>query len=329
MEKREIGNSGIRVSVIGLGCNNFGIFQDAAQAAACVHQALDLGINFFDMASEHGAGMEEELVAAAIGSRRADVVIATKFGQRELLRLGADGAAQMSGYDSRRGLSYRWIMQSVEESLRRLRTDYIDLYQTHASDTTTPREETLRALDDLVRQGKVRAIGDALPFHERSLAATPAELAASQDLAAANGLTQFVSLQTQYNLLAREVEAEILPELRKRGMGLLPYSPLANGLLTGKYRQNEQYPAGSRLDKLPFARRLAEEKWKNMELVRIFATDRGIPMIDVAIAWLLSEPLVASVIAGATRPEQVAHNAAAAATNLTQADLAELNRTLA
>jgi aryl-alcohol dehydrogenase-like predicted oxidoreductase len=324
METRPIGTSGVYASVVGLGCNNFGIFQDAAQATAVVHKALDVGITFFDMASEHGKGLEESLVAAALGPRRKDVVIATKFGQAELLGIGPDGGLRMSTDEARQGASRRWIMQAVEESLARLKTDYIDLYQPHVIDADTPREETLRALDDLVRQGKVRAIGEAATF------AKAEDLRSSQAIAEANGLTPFVSMETQYNLLVRGAEEHIIPELRTRNMSLLPYFPLANGLLTGKYRAGVPHPAGSRYEKLPILTHFLNpaDHWQTVEKLRTFAAARSLSMVELAIAWLLAEPVVASVIAGATSPEQVAQNAAAAGKELSAADRAELNRGL-
>jgi aryl-alcohol dehydrogenase-like predicted oxidoreductase len=322
MQSREIGNSGIRASVVGLGCNNFGIFRDAAQATACVHKALDVGITFFDMASEHGQGVEESLVADALGSRRKSVVIATKFGQPELLEVGADGAARMSEDASRQGLSRRWIMHTVEESLRRLGTDYIDLYQPHAADSQITRDETLRALDDLVRQGKVRAIGEAATL------ATAQDLEASAGVAKKAGLTPFVSMQTQYSLLVRDAEKEIIPALRARNMSLLPYFPLANGVLTGKYRADIPAPSGSRLDKLPGLRAWhgSPEHLAFVEKLRDFVAVRGMEMVELAIGWLLCCPVVASVIAGASTPQQVAQNAAAGETTLSPEDQAELKR---
>ena len=321
METRALGTSDIRASVIGLGCNNFGIFQDAAQATACVHAALDAGITFFDMASEHGQGLEESLVANALGPRRKDVVIATKFGQAELLGVGPGGTLEMSTDHARQGASRRWIMQAVEESLTRLRTDYIDLYQPHVIDAGTPREETLRALDDLVRQGKVRAIGEAATF------ATADDLVSSMAMQAAHGLTPFVSIETQYNLLVRGAERRILPEVRARHMSLLPYFPLANGLLTGKYRADSAYPAGSRLEKLPVLKQFLDPAahWGQVEALRQFAETRHLTMVELAMGWLLSEPAVASVIAGATSPQQVAQNAAAAGVRLSAEDRAALD----
>jgi aryl-alcohol dehydrogenase-like predicted oxidoreductase len=323
MRLRELGRSGIRVSAIGLGCNNFGFFQDAAQATAVVHAALDAGITFFDMASEHGAGKEEELVGAALGSRRKQVVLATKFGQQELLGLRADGSMQFSDDTLRQGASRRWIMQSVEESLRRLRTDYIDLYQPHLIDAAVPAEETLRALDDLVRQGKVLAIGQA------ATSATAAQVASLQSLAARHGLTPFASMQAHYNLLVRDAEQEILPMLRELHMSLLPYWPLANGLLSGKYAPGAPPPEGTRLRKIPMVNGIyAPEHWHKVEIIRSFANARELDMAELALSWLLSDATVASVIAGASTPEQVTRNARAAERTFAPEDLAELKHLL-
>jgi aryl-alcohol dehydrogenase-like predicted oxidoreductase len=323
METREIGRSGIRASVIGLGCNTFGFFQDAGQATACIREALDVGITFFDMASEHGEGREEALVGAALGSRRKDVIIATKFGQRELIRVRADGGFELGNSAQRQGGSRRWIMESAEESLRRLNTDYIDLYQPHVIDTAVSAEETMDALHDLVRQGKVRAIGLA------ATNATAAEMATLQETADARGTTPFVSMQANYNMLIRQPEAEILPALRRRNMSLLPFWPLANGLLTGKYRRDAPNPVDSRFEKLPMVKGFyGGGEWRKTERIRAFAEARRVSMVDLAFAWLLGEPLVSSVIAGASKPEQVAQNARAAGKKLPDADLASLDRLL-
>jgi aryl-alcohol dehydrogenase-like predicted oxidoreductase len=320
METREIGRSGIKASVIGLGCNNFGFFQNPAQTTACIHKALDMGITFFDMASEHGEGKEETLVGAAIGPRRKDVVIATKFGQQELVGVGSDGALKYSSSAQRQGWSRRWIMEAVEESLKRLKTDYIDVYQPHMIDAAVSAGEMTQALDDLVRQGKVRAIGLAATY------ATAADMVTLQQTAEANGWTPFVSMQTNYNALVRDAEAEIIPELRKRQMSLFPFFPLANGLLTGKYRIGAPSPADSRFAKLPMVKEFyGPETWGKLERLEDFANSRGMSMVELAFAWLLSEPVVTTVIAGASRPEQVAQNAGAAGKRLSEADLALLN----
>ena len=321
MEFREIGRTGINVSVIGLGCNNFGLLQDAEQATACVHQALDAGVTFFDMASEHGAGVEEQLVGAALRGHRDKVIIATKFGQAELLGLAPDGSLQISTNADRSGLSREWIVRAVEESLTRLGTDYIDLYQTHVYDSSTPREETLLALDDLVRQGKVRAIGEAP--NEISVA----ELISTQRLANERGLTSLSSVQARYNLLARGAETELIPELQLQGLSLIPYFPLANGLLTGKYQRHGPIPEGSRFDKMPFFRSdVSEHDWNTLDALQMFAADHDMAMTDLAIAWLLAHPTVASVIAGATRPDQIINNVYAASTKLSEADIDELKQ---
>jgi aryl-alcohol dehydrogenase-like predicted oxidoreductase len=316
MEMREFGDTGLRVSVVGLGCNNFGIYQNAAQAVAVVRKALDVGINFLDMAGEHGGGLEESLVAEALGPRRKDVIIATKFGQAEMLGL-KDGNLIFSEDKTRQGASRRWIMQAVEESLTRLKTDYIDLYQVHVADPETPREETLRALDDLVRQGKVRAIGEAATF------ATADDLNASQAIAAAIGLTPFATMEANYSLLARGAEKTIIPALRDHKMRLLPYSPLANGLLSGKYRGGA-IPKGSRLDRMPFFKGFLPKNPEAIDRLQTIADGRGIELAQLALAWLAGNPIVGSVIAGATSAEQVVQNAAAGDIKLGATDRAEI-----
>ena len=316
METREFGGAGIRASVIGLGCNNFGIYQDAGQAIAVVRKALDVGINFLDMAGEHGGGLEESLVAEALGPRRKEVIIATKFGQAEMLGL-KDGDLVFSQDKTRQGASRRWIMQAVEESLTRLKTDYIDLYQVHIADPETPREETLRALDDLVRQGKVRALGEAATF------ATADDLNTSQAIAAANGLTPFATMEANYSLLVRDAEKAIIPALRDHKMCLLPYSPLANGLLSGKYRGGA-IPTGSRLDRMQFIKGFLPKNLEAIDRLQAIADGRGIKLAQLAIAWLAGNPIVGSVIAGATSAEQVVQNAAAGGITLSAADRAEI-----
>ena len=316
MEMREFGGVGMRASVIGLGCNNFGIYQDAGQAIAVVRKALDVGINFLDMAGEHGGGLEESLVAEALGPRRKEVIIATKFGQAELLAL-KDGYPVFSEDQARQGASRRWIMQAVEESLTRLNTDYIDLYQVHVADPETPREETLRALDDLVRQGKVRAIGEAATF------ATADDLNASQGIAAANGLTPFATMEANYSILVRDAEKTIIPALRDRKMRLLPYSPLANGLLSGKYRGGA-IPTGSRLDRMRFIKGFLPKNLGAIDRLQAIADGRGIKLAQLALAWLAGNPIVGSVIAGATSTEQVVQNAVAGDIKLSATARAEI-----
>ena len=316
MEMREFDGIGMRASVIGLGCNNFGIYQNAAQAIAVVRRALDVGINFLDMAGEHGGGLEESLVAEALGPRRKDVIIATKFGQPELLGI-KDGDIVFSEDKARQGASRRWIMQSVEESLARLKTDYIDLYQIHVADPATPREETLRALDDLVRQGKVRALGEAATF------ATADDLNASQAIAAANGLTPFATMEANYSILVRDAEKAIIPALRDHRMRLLPYFPLASGLLSGKYRGGA-IPAGSRLERMPFIKGLLPKNLDAIDRLQAIADAGGIKLAQLALAWLAGNPIVGSVIAGATTVEQVSENASAGEISLSAAHRAEI-----
>ena len=311
MEMREFGGTGIRASVVGLGCNNFGLYQDAAQAVAVVRKALDVGINFLDMAGEHGGGLEESLVAEALGPRRKDVIIASKFGQAELLAL-KDGYPVFSEDKARQGASRRWIMQAVEESLTRLKTDYIDLYQVHVADPETPREETLRA--SMIWCAKARcALGEAATF------ATADDLNTSQAIAAANGLTPFATMEANYSLLVRDAEKAIIPALRDHKMCLLPYSPLANGLLSGKYRGGA-IPAGSRLERMPFIKGFLPKNLEAIDRLQAIADGRGIMLAQLAIAWLAGNPIVGSVIAGATSAEQVVQNAAAGGITLSAAD---------
>ena len=293
MRKKMLGS--LEVSVVGIGCNNFGGRIDAAQTQAVVDAALEQGITLFDTADVYGgAGASEELLGKALGTRRDQVIIATKFG----MPMGPDGHA---------GASRRWIEQAVEDSLRRLGTDRIDLYQQHAPDDDTPIEETLAALDNLVRTGKVREIGNS-NFDG-------AQIRAADDAAKGTGGARFVSAQNYYNVLNRHVETDVVPAAVERGLGILPYFPLANGLLTGKYRRGEAPPEGTRLAGLPAERAdrvLGDKNFDKVEALEKLAADHGHTVLELAIAWLATQPHVASVIAGATKPEQVAANAAAA-----------------
>ena len=286
----------LEVSVVGLGCNNFGGRIDAAATASVVNAAIDSGITLFDTADVYGgAGKSEEHLGTALGSRRDEVLIATKFG----MPMGPDGHA---------GASRRWIVQAVEDSLRRLGTDRIDLYQLHAPDAETPIEETLAALDDLVKAGKVREIGNS-NFDG-------AQIAAADAASKSGGLARFVSAQNYYNVLNRHVEKDVAPAAIEFGLGILPYFPLANGLLTGKYRRGEAPPEGTRLSGLPADRAdrvLSDKNFDKVEALEKIAADAGHTILELAIAWLATQPHVASVIAGATKPEQVAANAAAGA----------------
>jgi aryl-alcohol dehydrogenase-like predicted oxidoreductase len=309
MQKRRLGSSTLEVSVVGLGANNFGGRIDFAASQRVVHAAIEHGINFIDTADSYGnrGGSEDEL-GRILGEKRKQIVLATKFG------MPMDEAGTL------RGASRRYIMQAVEASLKRLRTDWIDLYQLHRPDPQTPIEETLRALDELVRAGKVRFIGCSnLPAPQ---------LVEAQAIAKRAGLTPFVSCQDEYSLLERKVERELVPAAKAHGMGLLPYFPLASGLLTGKYRRGAPLPDGSRLAKNQRHADdfLSERNWRVVEQLEAFVRRRGRILIELAFSWLLHDPVVPSVIAGATSPEQVAQNVAAAGWTLSAADLAEIDR---
>jgi aryl-alcohol dehydrogenase-like predicted oxidoreductase len=309
MQMRRLGGSALDVSVVGLGGNNFGGRIDFDVSRRVVDTALARGINFIDTADSYGnRGGSEEALGQILGARRKSIVLATKFG------LPMDEAGKL------RGASRRYIMQAVEASLKRLRTDWIDLYQLHRPDAQTPIEETLRALDDLVRAGKVRWIGCS------NLSATQVDEA--QDVAKRDGLASFVSCQDEYSLLARGIERELIPTVKAHGMGVLPYFPLASGLLTGKYRQGAPLPAGSRLSKNTrhAAEFITERNWRTVGALEEFARRRGHSILELAFSWLLRDPVVPSVIAGATSPEQVEQNIAAAGWTLSPEDLAEIDR---
>ena len=308
MEYRTLGRSGLHISVVGLGCNNFGMKLDKEGTGAVVNKAIDSGITLFDTANIYGgAGRSEEFLGAALGSRRNDVILATKF------------AGPMGQGPANRGASRNHIFQQAEASLRRLGTDYIDLYQVHFPDPTTPIEETLRALDDLVRAGKVRYIGCS-NF-------TGWQAVEAQWTARANHLNPLVSAQNEYNLLDRRIEGELVPACKAYGMGILPYFPLASGFLPGKYRQGEPPPQGTRLQMWgPRGERvLSEHNFAVLSRLEDFATARGHTMLELAVGWLASQPHVSSVIAGATTTEQVEQNAVAATWVLSAEDLAEVD----
>jgi aryl-alcohol dehydrogenase-like predicted oxidoreductase len=296
MRYRRLGRSGLTVSVVGIGCNQFGRI-DAAASEAVVAAALDHGVTLFDTADIYGAtpGASEEALGAALGKHRDDVIVATKFGMDARGLHGPDWGA--------RG-SRRYIVRAAESSLRRLGTDYIDLYQMHQPDPATPIEETLAALDNLVRSGKVRYIG-----HSNFSGWQTADAAW---VAQTGNLTPFVSAQNRYSLLNRGVEAELVPALERFGLGLLPFFPLEMGLLTGKYRRGDAPPAGTRLAREGMERVLAGAPWDRIERLAAFGAERGLDPLAVAIGGLAAQPTVTSVIAGATKPEQVAANVAAA-----------------
>jgi aryl-alcohol dehydrogenase-like predicted oxidoreductase len=309
MEIRNLGRSGLRVSSIGLGCNNFGGRIDLEATRKVVHRAFDLGITLFDTADVYGdRGGSETLLGETLGARRKDIVLATKF------------AMQMDDADTLKGASRRYIMRAVEDSLRRLKTDWIDLYQQHRPDPLTPIEETLRALDDLVRQGKVRYIGCSnLPSWQ---------VVEAQWTASHHGLNPFVSCQDEYSLVVRDVvEPELAPAMRRYGMGLLPFFPLASGLLTGKYRRNAPLPKDARLANTPrlAERYLTERNWEIAEKLDDWAKARGHTMLELAFSWLLAQAPVTSVIAGATKPEQLDANVKAGDWKLSKEELAEID----
>ena len=289
--------------MVGLGCNNFGRRVDAAGTAKVVHAALDAGINFFDTADTYGGTKSEEFLAAALGRKRKDVIIATKFGSE------ID--------ENRRGARPQYVKAAAEESLRRLRTDRIDLYQLHKPDPTVPIADTLGALDDLVKEGKVREIG---------CSNFTVEMLHEADLAVKRRSAKFVSVQNEYSLLHRAPERDILPECAARDMAFLPYFPLANGLLTGKYRKGATPPAGSRMASGWNEKLLTEENLTKVENLITFAEQRGHTLLELAFSWLHSRAAVASIIAGATEPEQIRANAAAVEWAIPESDLEEISR---
>jgi len=298
VEKRKIGS--LEVSLAGLGCNNFGWRIDAAGTAAVVNTAIDSGINLFDTADIYGGGQSEEYLGRALKGRRDKVLIATKFG----MKMG----------EGKQGGKPDYVRQAAEDSLRRLGTDHIDLYQIHQPDPSTPIAETLGALTDLVNAGKVREIGCS-NFSAEQL----------RDAAQFKG-AHFVSVQNNYSMVHREPEAEVLPECQRLGIAFLPYFPLANGLLTGKYRKGQPFPKSSRAEDGFGPKVFTEENLALVDSLRTFAESRGHTLLELAMSWLLHRDVVASVIAGATNPEQVRTNVGATSWQLTEADIAEIDR---
>lgn len=309
MEYRRLGGSGLRVSVIGLGGNTFGRYADEAQTARIVHQALDLGINFIDTANVYNTGASEELLGKALQGRRDEALIATKVGMR------------MGDRPNERGSSRKHVIESCHASLRRLNVDAIDLFQIHAFDPDTPLEETLSALDDLVRAGKVRYIGCSNYDAWR--------VVQSLWVSDRQRYARFVSVQPEYNLLERGVEAELVPACLGFGLGIIPYFPLAAGVLTGKYKPGEQPPEGTRGYNNPrFEPRLRRETLEAVQRLDAWAHERGHSVGELALAWLKARPGVSSIIAGTTRPEQVVANAKAAEWHLTDDDLRDVDAIL-
>jgi aryl-alcohol dehydrogenase-like predicted oxidoreductase len=305
---RTLGNTDLRVSAIGLGCNNFASRVDLAATRRVVHQALDAGITLFDTADVYGnRGGSEEFLGQTLGARRKDVILVTKFG----LPMDDDGELQ--------GGSRHYVIRAIEASLRRLNTDWIDLYYVHRPDAATPIEETLRALDDLIRVGKVRTIGCS----NFSAVQVAEALAAAKQ----HDVNTFVSCQDQYNLLSREIERELIPTMQAHGLSLLPYFPLASGMLTGKYKRGAPMPSGTRLSDPRYSERFVnEQNWLVIERLRHFCATHGRGLLELAFSWLLAQPVVASVIAGATTTEQVRENIATLNTRLSAAELAQIDR---
>ncbi|RYE30910.1 MAG: aldo/keto reductase [Hyphomicrobiales bacterium] len=309
MQFRNLGRSGLRVSLVGLGCNNFGGRIDLDATRKVVDAAIEHGITLFDTADIYGErGGSETALGEVLGARRKQIVLASKFG----MDMDTEGV--------KKGGSRRYIMNAVEDSLRRLKTDWLDLYQLHRPDALTPIEETLRALDDLVRQGKVRYVGcsNVVAWQVADAHWTARDL----------GIPGFASAQDEYSLLKRDAEKDLIPAIAHYGMGLLPYFPLANGALTGKYKRGAAMPEGARLSKLP--QRADEifsaDNWRRIEGLTAFAEQRGHTLVELAFSWLAAQPVVSSVIAGATKPEQVAANVKAADWALTAEELAEIDK---
>ena len=307
MDKRKLGASDLDVTLVGLGCNNFGLRIDTEASRAVIYKALDLGITFFDTADVYGnRGGSETCLGQFLGSRRKDIVLASKVGNP------MDEAGTLKGF------SRQYIMSAVEASLKRLKTDWIDLYQMHRF-PTIPLDETLRALDDLVKQGKVRHIGTSQTKGW--------QFVDMHWTARVNGLTPVTTCMIEYSLLARDPERELIPAMRAHGAGLLPFYPLASGFLTGKYRRREALPADGRITK---GKRysdkwLKDENWDVLEGLQAFCAPRGRTMLELAFSWLAAQPVVSSIIAGATKPEQLESNIKAAGWKLTAEELAEID----
>jgi len=308
MQERNLGPSGLRVSLVGLGCNNFGARIDLDATRRVVDKAIELGITLFDTADVYGnQGGSEEALGQLLGDRRKQIVLASKFG----MQMDKDGRLM--------GGSRRYIMSAVEASLRRLKTDWIDLYQFHRPDPLTPQEETLRALDDLIHQGKVRYVGASNFSGWQTVDA--------EWISRSNGLHRYVSAQNEYSLLSRGIEKELVPAMQAYGLGLLPFFPLASGLLTGKYKRNAPTPEGTRLANKAMADRvMSDANWDKVEKLSAFCDQRGKSMLELAFSWLVSKPFVSSVIAGATKPEQIEQNIRATEWKLTPDELAEIDK---
>jgi len=309
MEMKQLGGSTLEVSSVGMGCMNLGMMCDQDAADAIVDAALAEGVNFFDVADIYGGGEAESILGKALGTRRKDVIVATKFGARTS---GGGGAAENGG-------SRAFIMKAVETSLEKLGTDYIDLYQYHFPDPATPVEETLQALNDLIHQGKVRAIGCSNFSAE--------QLNAAQRAARENGWQGFVSAQNRYSLLYRGIEQDLVPVAQQHGISILPFFPLESGLLTGKYRRDTRPAGDTRFAKWGGGGGfVSEQRYTMVENLRAYGEEIGRSVLDLAIGWLAAQPFVASVIAGVTRPGQIRQNVAAAGWGPGPEELAEIAR---
>jgi aryl-alcohol dehydrogenase-like predicted oxidoreductase len=309
MEQRAVGQSGLSASLLGLGCNNFGTRLDIAATKRVVFRALDIGVNFFDTADVYGFGNSESQLGEILGDLRKDVVIATKFGM---------------AMDKDRGMpraSRRYIVSAVEASLKRLKTDWIDFYQMHQPDPVTPIDETMAALDNLIKQGKILYIGCSnLPAWQ---------VVEANCTATSRGHATFLACQEEYSLLIRKFEQEMLPVIKKYGMSLLPYRPIAGGFLSGKYRRNQRPPEGARLAASAmkrFAEKfLTDQNWDRLDRLETLAKERGRSLLDVAFGWLAAKPFIPSIIAGASTPEQVDANFKAVSCALTHDEIAQID----
>ena len=312
MEQLNVGKSGLRVSAVGLGCNNFGWTIEAAESEKIIHRALDLGVTLFDTAPVYGpeGGESETVLGAALGAARPKAVIVTKFSVPVPMRPG------MSFNTSR-----ATVIESLDASLRRLGTDYVDIYMLHWPDGSTPMEETLRALDDVISAGKARYIGCS------NLSAW--RLVEAKWISKTDRLHGFIVAQNEYSLAQREADQSLVPALEAYGIGFMPYAPLANGLLTGKYAAGAAPPGDSRLGKNMWKlgdRYLTDSRLALVSALTAFAQAHGHSLLELAISWLLARPMVCSVIGGATRLEQVEQNVAAAGWRLTAAEMAEIDK---